>query len=349
MQHLRVLLEQVVRHVRDGALRTSGLGLVRNAEREHHLALPQRDGVHNGGLDLLDKRNLVVLHEANLRRRLHGDGAGEVQIAKLLLEARAHGLEVLRSLGVLGAAGGAGVLDKLDELAFANLRELLFARKQIHRELLEVREVQLVHLVERRRVLHERHLVVLQLVDNLVHVRLGLVVARPKRLHLVDTALEEAEQPLLLGGVEPAQLVDNAGDKIAHLAQIVRAHPLERRLGEIGHLLLRAGAVLHDGGRVAHIDLLGERFNHLFLVIGEHGVVECEVAFAFRQLLHRLGGENRSGRIVELGSKRKRELGRCLRFGAIFHDDTFLRFLTGACSPVFGRGLAIGPCQTGFR
>ena len=324
MQHLRVLLEQVVRHVRDSALRTGGLGLVRNAEREHHLAFPQGDGIHDGGLDFLDKRDLVVLHETDLRRRLHGDGAGEVQIAKLLLEARAHGLEVLRSLSVLGATGGAGMLDKLDELALANLRKLLFAREQIHRELFEVREVQLVHLVERRRILHERHLVVFQLVDDLVHVRLGLVVARAKRLHLVDAALEEAEQPLLLGGVEPAQLVDDAGDKVAHLAQIVRAHPLERRLGEIGHLLLRAGAVLHDGGRVTHIDLLGERFNHLLLVIGEHGVVEGEVAFAFRQLLHRLGGKNRSGRIVELGSKRKRELGRCLRFGAVFHDDTFL-------------------------
>ena len=204
MQHFRVLLEQVVRHVRDGALRTSGLGLVRNAEREHHLALPQRNGVHDGGLDLLDERDLVVLHEADLRRRLHGDGAGEVEIAKLFLEARAHGLEVLRSLGVLGATGGAGMLDKLDELALANLSELLLAREQIHRELFEVREVQLVHLVERRRVLHERHLVVLQLVDDLVHVRLGLVVARAKRLHLVDTALEKAEQPLLLGGIEPA-------------------------------------------------------------------------------------------------------------------------------------------------
>ena len=349
MQHLRVLLEQVVRHVRDSALRTDGLSLVRNAEREYHLALPQRNGVHNGGLDLLDERNLVVLHEANLRRRLHSDGAGEVQVAELLLEARAHGLEVLRSLGVLGATGGAGMLDKLDELALANLRKLLLARKQVHRKLLEVHEVQLVHLVERRRVLHERHLVVLQLVHDLIHVRLGLVVARAKRLHLVDAALEEAEQPLLLGGVEPAQLVDDAGDKIAHLAQIVRAHPLERRFGEIGHLFLRAGAVLHDGGRVAHIDLLGELLDHLLLVIGEHGVVECEVAFAFRQLLYRLGGKNRSGRIVELGCERKRELGRCLRFGAVFHDDTFLWVLTDACSPVFGRGLAIGPCQTGFR
>ena len=129
VQHLRVLLEQVVRHVRDSALRTGGLSLVRNAEREHHLAFPQGNSVHDGGLDLLDERDLVVLHEANLRRRLHSDGAGEVQVAELLLEARAHGLEVLRSLGVLGAAGGAGMLDKLDELAFANLCELLLARE----------------------------------------------------------------------------------------------------------------------------------------------------------------------------------------------------------------------------
>ncbi len=64
-------------------------------------------------LDLLDHRDLVALDEADLRCRLHGDGAREVEIGEFLLEARALRLEVLRGLRVLGAPCRARSFDEL--------------------------------------------------------------------------------------------------------------------------------------------------------------------------------------------------------------------------------------------
>ena len=301
VQHLGILLQQIVRHVGDGGLRAHGLFRIRDAERQNHLALPQRNGIHDGGLDFLDQRDFVVLHEADLRRGLHGDGTREVEVGKLLFEARAHGVEVLRGLRVFGTTRGFRLVHKLLQLDFAHFSELFLAGKNVHGELFEVGEVELVHLVERGGVFHEGHLMALQRLHDFVDVGLGLVVACAHRFDFVGTLLEEAEQPLFFGRIEAAQLGHSVGKKASDLAQILRAHAFKRGVAEIGHFLLGAGAVLQDHRGVAHIDLLREAFDHLLLFFGQHAVVELRGHFGCGVAR---GGQGVAVRVGERGHRR---------------------------------------------
>ena len=47
-----------------------------HAQRQNHLALPEWDGVDDGGLDLLAHQRVVVLHQAELWGHLDGDHRG---------------------------------------------------------------------------------------------------------------------------------------------------------------------------------------------------------------------------------------------------------------------------------
>ena len=126
----------------------------------------------------------------------------------------------------------------------------------------------------------------LERLDDFADVRLGLVVARAQCVDLVRALLKEPEQPLFFGGVEAAQLGDHVGYEPAYFAEVLGAHARKRCLREIGHFLLRASAVLQDGRRIAHVDLLRERVHHLLFVVGEHAVVKL------RRALVRGGGRS---------------------------------------------------------
>ena len=115
----------------------------------------------------------------------------------------------------------------------------------------------------------------LQRFHDFVDVGLGLVVAGAQRFDFVGAFLEEAEQALLLGRIEAAQLGHGIAKKATDLAQVFRSHALERCVAEIGHFLLGAGAVLQNHRGVAHVDLLREAFDHLLLFFGQHAVVEA--------------------------------------------------------------------------
>ena len=70
-------------------------------QAQHHLALPQGDGVHQGGLDLLQHQGVVVLEQTGLGAHLDGDHPGELQVVDLLLKPAAQVGEGVVGLGVL--------------------------------------------------------------------------------------------------------------------------------------------------------------------------------------------------------------------------------------------------------
>ena len=215
-----VLLEQVVGHIGHRALRLGRLGGVLDAQGNHHLVLPEGDGVDHGGLDLLGHHGVGVLHEADLRRGLDGHLARELQVVEALLEAVALLLQVARGLGILGQArlGGLGLGGR--QVHGAHLVKLLLARQHVHRQLLEIGGVELVHAVEHVDVLEELDLVLLQLGRDVVHVLLDRGVAGVELLDLVGLLAEEAHESLgLLGrGVEALELGDETRDLLTHLA-----------------------------------------------------------------------------------------------------------------------------------
>ena len=53
LQQIGVFLEQLIGHVGDSCLGSRGLSPVFQAQSQHHLALPQGDGIDQRGLDLL--------------------------------------------------------------------------------------------------------------------------------------------------------------------------------------------------------------------------------------------------------------------------------------------------------
>ena len=106
---------------------------------------------------------------------------------------------------------------------------------------------------------------------DLFHIGLGLVVLHLHGIQLVALLLEEAQNALFLflTGIKALQLTDQAGDHVAHLAQILGGYFGERSLGEIADLFLAGRAVLQHLLAVGNVDLLGELVHHGLLLRGQ--------------------------------------------------------------------------------
>ena len=77
-----------------------------DSKRKNHLALPQRNGIYNSSLDLLYHKRVVVLYQTDLGRSLQGNGSGQLQIMKLLLETVALAVQILGFLCILRKSAG---------------------------------------------------------------------------------------------------------------------------------------------------------------------------------------------------------------------------------------------------
>ena len=277
VERLGVAQQEPVRHVGNGVGGVHRLLGVVHAQPQHHLALPEGDGVHDGGLDLLGHKKVVILDHADLRGHLQGDRAGQLKIVQLLLKAADEVREIVHGLRVLGQTGLLRLRTQLGEILLAQLLNAELARDDIHRELLEIRLIQLKHAVERGDVLCENDLMVLQLLGDLVHVHLGLVELRLRFLQRAGGLFEKTEKALFLLGfvvIEILQLHDEAREHIADLAHVLRADLAERGAGEIGNVLLRGGAVGENKICIGHVDLLGKLAHGGLLLGGETVNVE---------------------------------------------------------------------------
>ena len=312
LQHIGVLLEQIVGHIGDGGLGGGGLTAVLHAQSQHHLALPQGNGVDQRGLDLLQHEGVVVLDQTGLGAHLDGDHAGELQIVDLLLKAVAQVGVVVVSLGILLSAGLGGLLAQFLEGDGASLLQSLLAGQDIHGQFLVVFGVQLIHLVQHGDVLHQGDLMALQNAHDLVHVDLGLGVGDLDGFQLVALLLEEAEEALLLLLTEALQLHYQRGESVADLAQILGADIVQGILGETGDVLLSGGTVLEDLSGVGDVDLLGEVGNHLALGLGEVALVQLDGVLVALGLGSGLSG----GRIFGGGGGLQSQNG---SFGSLCH------------------------------
>ena len=193
LQGIGVLLQQLVGHLRHRVLGGSGLTAVLQAQRQHHLALPQGDGVHQRGLDLLDHLGVVVLQQAGLGAHLDGHHTGQFQIVELLFEPVAQAHQIVVGLRILREAGLLRLLAQLLHLGGADIGQTLLARQNVHGQFLVVLQVQLIHLVEHSHILEQGDLMVLQILGDLIHVGLDLAVLGLHDLQLVAGLLEQAE------------------------------------------------------------------------------------------------------------------------------------------------------------
>ena len=170
------MLQELVGHLGDGVLGGSGLTAVLHAQGQHHLALPQGNGVHQGGLDLLNHLGVVVLQQAGLGPHLHGHHAGQLQVVELLFKAVAQVHQVVVCLGVLGKTRLLRLPAQLLQLRGPHLRQPLLPGQNVHGQFLVILQVQLIHLVKHGHILQQGDLVLLQALGDLVHVGLHLAV-----------------------------------------------------------------------------------------------------------------------------------------------------------------------------
>ena len=233
-------------------------------QRQNHLVLPQRDGIDDGGLDLLGHHGVVVLQQTDLRAHLQADVAGQLQIIELLFKALTLVGQITGGLCVLRQAGSLGLVHGLLQLICAHIGQLFLAGQNIHAQLLEVGHVQVIHLVQHGDILEQLHLMAFQHRLDLFHIGLGLTVLHLHGVQLVALLLEEPQNALLLlfPGVKALQLADEAGDHVAHFAQILGGHLGEGRFGEVADLFLAGRAVLQHLLAVGDIDLFGKLIHH---------------------------------------------------------------------------------------
>ena len=189
---------------------------------------------------------VIVLQQTGLGAHLNGNHPRQLQVVELLLKPGAQVGIVVIGLGVLLGAGLRGLLSELLQVVGAHILQPLLPGDDIHGQLFIIFGVQIIHLVEHGDVLHQGHLMVLQHLDNLVHVGLCLGIAGLHRLQLVLLFAEEAEDAalFLLVLAEVLQLHHQGGQGLAHLAQVLGAHVVQRALGKGGDVLLGRRAVL---------------------------------------------------------------------------------------------------------
>ena len=237
---------------------------------QHHLVLPQGDGVDDGGLYLLGHHGVIVLQKPDLRTHLQADGAGQLKVVELFLKALALVGQIACGLCVLRQAGSLCLVHRLLQLVGAEVGQLLLAREDIHAQLFEIGHVQLIHLVQHRNILEQLHLMLFEGGLDGLDVRFRFAVLGLHVVELVALFPEEAEDALFLfGGVKVLQLPDKVGDHAAHLAKVFGGHFGKCRLGEVTDLLLAGGAVLQHLLAVGDVDLLSEGVHHRLLLGAE--------------------------------------------------------------------------------
>ena len=201
--------------------------------------------------------------EADLRCRLDGDHARELEVVDAALEPRRGLLQVGEPLCGHDVAAGRDLGLERRDLDGVQLLERLFAGGDVDVELLEVVEVELVHLVEHRHVLEQGHARALERVDDPVEAGRDLLVPGREALEGVGEAAEDRDPGLAGAGaqcvdVDLTDLLEEILQRLAAGAGVLGAHVAQQRVGEVGDAALGREAVGEHGLRVAHIDLPAE-------------------------------------------------------------------------------------------
>ena len=141
-----------------------------DTECKYHLALPKRNGIDEGRLNLLKHLSIVVLKKSGLRTHLNGNHTGKFKVMKLLLKTVAKVCKVIVCLSIFLSAGLFCFLTKLFEFYGSGLLKSLLTCNDVHGKFFVIFHVKVVHLVEHSNVLHKYYLMILKVLNNLVYV-----------------------------------------------------------------------------------------------------------------------------------------------------------------------------------
>ena len=174
-------------------LHLKNLLLVRKTERYDHLILPQRNRVVDRTLHTVDENLVVVLYEADLRRRLDRNRLADLEVVHLLLEALDGTLKIADDLRCHRIARSGSLRTQFGQRDFTHLLHLLLARANVKFQRLEVLKILRKESVEHRDVLHHEHARLLQRRLDLLDLHGNLLVALHHRLRLADEGADERQ------------------------------------------------------------------------------------------------------------------------------------------------------------
>ena len=202
-----------------------------HAKCQHHLTLPERQGIGKGGLNPFHQQTVVVLEQPDLRRHLKGNRFGQLKIINLLLKAIDLSGEISCCLSILGKPALLCLLHQCWKLHCLGMLQLLLTGQNVHGELFIILHIQLIHLIQHCNVFQKRNLMTFHHLTDLVHIYFCFIVFRLKVGDLCGAFLEEiAKEALVLLILKAAQLCYYIREHLAHFAHILGAHIPQRTL-----------------------------------------------------------------------------------------------------------------------
>ena len=268
MQHLGVFAQDLIGSVGDRLLCFDRFLRVGHAQRDDHLVLPKRQGIHKRRVDLIGKDHRVGLHQTDLRRVLQADRSGQLQIVQLLLEAFAQSREIIRFLRILCQTGLGGLCFKGREFFLVRFVQRDAAGGDVHGQFLEVGFVVLEESLLHCNVLQQSLLMLFQNLRDGLDIALYLAVVRLDFLGLVLPSFEEGKDALALVRIR-FQIRYEGAERFTDLIHISGAHLFQRLLRKIGQSLLCACAVRNDDIGIVQIDLLRKIIDLLHFIFRE--------------------------------------------------------------------------------
>ena len=169
-----------------------------DANRQHHLALPERNRVDQRGLDLFRHCSIVALDQSDLGRHLHGNRPRQLQVVNLFLKTIAQLCQILRLLRVLRQSAFFCAFDQLRKLLLLYLLDLFFSGKDVHGKLFIIGEIQLIHLIQHCRILQQLNLVSFQHLTNFIHINFCFGIFCFHICDLIAAFFEQSEEALFL-------------------------------------------------------------------------------------------------------------------------------------------------------
>ena len=194
---------------------------MRHTERQYHLALPQRNCIHDRGLDLFHHHGIIVLYQSDLRCCLDGDHSRQFQIMNLLFKSSAHRLQISGRLCILCKSAGLRFRQEFLQLSLLHFFQLFLSCQNIHRQLFKICQVQFIHLIQNRNIFHQLYLMSLQSLADLVDIRLRLGIFCFQCLNLICLLFEDSEKSFFFFLVKIFQLLHNIPEKFSHFPQVL--------------------------------------------------------------------------------------------------------------------------------
>ena len=177
MQHLRICLQQLVGCLGDLLLILQNFFLPFQSDSQNDLIFPQRDRLQDGCLYLIYQKTVIVLDQADLRSRLHGDRLRDLHIMDLFLKAIYVLLVIFDYLRAHGVAFCFRFFTQPWQCIGPDIGYLFFSGLDIDLQIAEMVDIHIIHGIEHGNIPYHTHTVFFQFIADPVYLHFDRLIA----------------------------------------------------------------------------------------------------------------------------------------------------------------------------